>query len=900
MNVIQELAAWATKLPSWQSDALRRIFTSGNLSAHDEEKILDMLLAAHKVPGADAVASNPVLFSVIAQESIAPVRRVRLREIHSIVGVNALIPNQSINFALDGLTVIYGENGAGKSGYARVLKHACHAREKAEIILSDVTQKTKIKPSATIEISVDEDEIAMRWEVGSPPSDILAEIAVFDSHCARVFIDDANEVVYLPYGLDVFGKLVSLCNALKTRVATRLAVIPQQLSIIDLFQETTIAGHSVRDLTAFSDIGRLEILSHLDTQSLERLHELRTIVRTAEANSPKLQAAQLRREKARLEQLAEITTVIATSLSVDALNELKKLKEAAELATQTAQIASIQAFTDIPIPKVGTDPWRVLFNAAKDFSSQSAYPGEVFPVTRDGAVCVLCQQPLSELAAQRLLRFQEFILNNVAKARDDADTLFQDAIKAITKLDVDYLTKNNTLLSEIRERNAALAIGVDQFFQIASKLHKTLTTIKDFAELDAIGKLPLSITENIRKAARDLDVLAKEYDTADNPDELCKLQAELSELEDRHHLAEHIDSVKVFIENKKTEAALRNCEIALNTAGITRFGTQLMERVITEHLTQALDQELSHFNLNCVPLHVKKSGEKGKIKHQLTIQAGTRPSGVLSEGEQRVVAIAAFLAELSTSPTKSPIIFDDPVSSLDHMYRERVAKRLVAEAKNRQVVVFTHDIVMLKELERECAAQQTPCIIHTIRRSALGPGECPPHQARPWHAMSTKDRIGVLKMEAASLKKTHAKSLQQYKSLGAELYGKLRESWERAVEEILLRDVVQRFRPSIETLRLGELSLDNSDYPTIHHAMGRCSTWMTGHDSAAAIGLPFPTPEDIENEIGVLEEFVTTLNKRAAATKKDGKNRIEAPSASISTRRATNVIDLSASPSPKK
>ena len=59
---------------------------------------------------------------------------------------------------------------------------------------------------------------------------------------------------------------------------------------------------------------------------------------------------------------------------------------------------------------------------------------------------------------------------------------------------------------------------------------------------------------------------------------------------------------------------------------------------------------------------------KGKTKHQLTIQAGVRPSGVLSEGEQRVVAIAAFLAELSTSTAQSPIVFDDPVSSLDRIF----------------------------------------------------------------------------------------------------------------------------------------------------------------------------------------------------------------------------------------
>jgi hypothetical protein len=38
------------------------------------------------------------------------------------------------------------------------------------------------------------------------------------------------------------------------------------------------------------------------------------------------------------------------------------------------------------------------------------------------------------------------------------------------------------------------------------------------------------------------------------------------------------------------------------------------------------------------------------------------------------------------------IVFDDPVSSLDHMRREQIARRLAREAKVRQVNVFTHDL----------------------------------------------------------------------------------------------------------------------------------------------------------------------------------------------------------------
>jgi hypothetical protein len=40
-------------------------------------------------------------------------------------------------------------------------------------------------------------------------------------------------------------------------------------------------------------------------------------------------------------------------------------------------------------------------------------------------------------------------------------------------------------------------------------------------------------------------------------------------------------------------------------------------------------------------------------------------------------------------------LFFTPVSSLDHMHREKVAKRLAEESAQRQVVVFTHDLAFL-------------------------------------------------------------------------------------------------------------------------------------------------------------------------------------------------------------
>ena len=530
MNVIQEIATWAKKLPPWQSDALRRIFTTDNLSASDEDEVFAMLLAAHNVPCEEKPSQDSVPFSDVVHELASAPRKVILRELHSVRGVNALVPDQCIKFALEGLTVIYGENGVGKSGYARVLKHACHAREKGEAILPNVNNQKKEKAIAMIELSVDAEEVAVQWRAGNPPSDILSEIAVFDSHCARVFIDEANEAVYLPYGLDVFGKLAALSKSLKDKIAARMALIPQRPVFIDEFTKTTSAGVFVSALTATTDIARLETLARLDDTEVRRLQELRSILATAKANPPKQRAAQLRRAKNRIEQIAAKANVVADSLSQKTLDSLKALKNAAITAAKVADIASTQAFANDPLPATGSDPWRALFEAAKAFSEKAAYPADEFPVTKDGAVCVLCQQPLAELAAQRFQRFQQFILEDAAKKKDDADTALQLAVKALSIIDVAYLASDVTLIEELRAHDEALATKVEQFFSEASQRKAAALLAAASGKWDALPDMSEPPTASLNLLIARIEASARRSSTKPISRRNCEFQENLRNL----------------------------------------------------------------------------------------------------------------------------------------------------------------------------------------------------------------------------------------------------------------------------------------------------------------------------------------------------------------------------------
>ncbi|HFI9800809.1 TPA: hypothetical protein ACGSUT_000792 [Vibrio parahaemolyticus] len=72
---------------------------------------------------------------------------------------------------------------------------------------------------------------------------------------------------------------------------------------------------------------------------------------------------------------------------------------------------------------------------------------------------------------------------------------------------------------------------------------------------------------------------------------------------------------------------------------------------------------------------------------------------------------------------------------------------------------------------------------------------------------------------------------------------------EQLIEERLIRGVVERFNRETKTQRCRHLS-DTSeiDIETIDSAMGKCSTYMFGHDMLLEASGAFPNCEEIEQD----------------------------------------------------
>jgi energy-coupling factor transporter ATP-binding protein EcfA2 len=887
MGVLSQIVKWAEGLPDWQSDAVRRIFVKGDLTESDWRELLAMLKKTKGIEDPNNPAPSPIILKASDVPSPSDSRSVViLKSMHGVKNVNALAPDQILKFALKGVTVVYGGNASGKSGYSRVLKKACRARGQDEDVLPNVF--TPYNPDAVAEaffdISVDGQDRTEHWVDKKPAPDSLASIAVFDAEAARFYVDKDNDVVYIPYGLDVFTKLCDLCGSLKAQLETELAPIetlPKELT--DLEPKTSV-GRLIQSLTYKTGVAEVENLAKLTQSELERLKKLRELMTQIDANQPEVRAAQCRRFKSRIEKLRDGIIALDNGLSAEKCNNLKLLQTKAREATEAARVASGEAFKNQPLRGVGSGPWREMFEAARRYSELLAYPDYSFPYTADDSRCVLCQQPLEEEARQRMQSFERFIKQDTARQAETAEAELKQEWDKFCSLQLQPELADPAIVEEIGEADSDCKKLLVQYLKSANTLDASIRQSHEKREWGARTALSPTPAPRLKTLAEAMETKAKEYDVSLQPEGQQKQRDELEELNARKVLSAHKSLVLNNISKQIYQHRIQQCIESTNTLEISLQGRKIMNKAVTQVLKDYLDDELrslgaSHIRLNLVP-KVRAGTTFHYLKLNSTTYENVSVSSVLSEGEKRAVAIASLLAEVRRASHFSGLVFDDPVSSLDHIWRHKVAKRLVKEGAERQIIIFTHDIAFLFAIQKECDEQGVPIHKTAMQLGLEGYGMCNPPYGVPWEAMRVQERVQHLYLRCKEAEQEYnANQMDKYRDLSSNCYVLLRKCWEKTIEEIIFNGVVERFDEEVNTQSLASVLVTDDDFLKISHAMSKCSD--PSHDEPPADNSLPPPPEEIRQDIKHLDDFVREIRKRNVSLDEKRKKLLKASAPEI-------------------
>ena len=850
--VLREILDWSTSQAIWRRDALRRLVVHSVVTDDDIQELTLACLNDSKAlaDGESAPKLEPLAASHLPRTSVAD-NHVRIRSISDIKYANALADGQKLSLSPDGISIVYGDNGSGKTGYARVLKHAGRARRKDDRIRSNVfADAPKKGASATIQCEVGSMVQEIHWTDGQQP-DELSSVSCFDSDCAVVHVNETNSIDFTPFGLDLFSKLVSICKKVKEQIEKQLdAVIQAQLPVVanpDVHDDTNVDKFLQR-LSSKTSVQQLAEVCQVNSEDEARAAQLEGILKA----DPNAEAKVLQQRVKRLRYLKSELDKLGRNLSDESIQAYFSIGRDAVVKRAAAVLFAKELAGITPLTGVGSNPWIELWNTARLYSEQ-VYPVHDFPNVGDDAVCVLCQQTLGEEAKQRLRSFDDFVKDESEKSAMKAEQQFAASRSTLERLQIgnDHW---QTVISELLDDAPNVKQELTDELETARQLRQQLLDVEDFKSTVPAGWV-CSSASKIAGLTESAEKKSEELLKSVNREEREALQDELSDIHDRQWLHEHLHD---FVDEINRLAELDRLKKAVKTTshtGITAKGGQLATTYVTDELTARFTREVRRLCGRDIKVVLEKGrSHYGIPTYQITLDSkqSAKPHQVLSEGEFHCIAIAGFLTELTICDNKSAIVLDDPVCSLGHEWRSEIAQRLVEEADIRQVIVFSHDMFFVEELKRFARDEQTS--VHTchVARSATEIGLCKPDL--PWFGSRTLDRIAVMRDLLKERRLGYEKATWEKKiELSENFFGDVRGTIERAVEREFLDGCVKRFESYIAVKNLWKASaFDDSDADNLHKLFRKCSPRIKGHDNATS---GRPSPPKIDDMLAILDDL---------------------------------------------
>ncbi len=853
-----ELEKWFKERPQWLQDAARRLFQTGAMTPTDLEESLVLCKreAGITVDGYVGLKATPIPAASFNVSDSAVT--LRLETVSEIKGINALAPRKALEFGVEPIVVVYGVNGSGKSGYIRVLKHACGGRGLG-ILHGDVFAATQQPKSCKISYSLGSVQKDVGWTPAFGVHTDLRTVALYDTDCAHVYVNNENEVTYEPPLLSYFRILVEICEKVDTKLGAEIVAkvtIKPALPPEYAQMASGVWFANINWQTSEVDIAAKCVWTDTLEAELTALNQ-----RLVETN-PTERAKALRKTKGHLSEFLAVLKGIEAALSDEAFAALSAARAMAKTKRQVAEVDAKKAFENPLLGGIASESWRLLWEQARLYSETEAYKEKAFPNVEDKAICVLCQQLLDEPAKQRLSRFEEFVKSGLETEATTAEKQVTHIVDANNEVPTGGDLDAKLDLAGVSDEPTRQQVR--SHCEVLSNRRASFLTAFSSAELTAMPSSDAIVA--LTSVEEKFEADAKAFDDDAKGDKKSELQRKVRELNSQKWLSQQKAGVITEVERLKAIHLLDEARRLANTTALSTKKSTLADVLVTSAFKKRFETELKTLGASRVRVAISKTRTaKGQVWHQITLKDNkhaAKTGEVLSEGEFRIVSLAAFLADVVANNSKSPFILDDPISSLDQDFEELTAARLVGLSKSRQVIVFTHRLSLIAMLEDAAEKAAVKCRVVSVQRESWGTGEPndPPLPAqKPKAALNTLIGQRLPKARKVWTDEGNAPYQVEAKALCSDI----RITVERLIENDLLADVVQRFRRPINTMgKIEKLArIKPADCAFLDSMMTKYSRYEHSQPCEAPVPLPEPDElaEDLNNLKAWLDEFTARI-----------------------------------------
>ncbi|GMO14638.1 MAG: AAA family ATPase [Termitinemataceae bacterium] len=852
-----EVGKFVSKLPYWSKYLGAKILSG--LTIHDDDISKSYSYLLEELDILEKTDKEEIAIKYGDTKPLTYKSDLTLSNIENVVGVNALAENQIIEFNPQ-VTIIYGENGSGKSGYVRLLKQVFYSKAPEEILgnirLASVATTKSINAKFTFRANAEDVSVLTYTEKNN---ECFSQFAVFDGKGLFKQLAEKNEFIYRPAGLSFFALFADAINKVEQKLTME--------------QQSKKSGNTLADLIDLFE-GESDIKECLKTiSSSTNIEEIKKYIPFSEQDGiakndinkkyDELLLMTKNKEK-EIEMLKKISELLNENKSlVEKINQKFSVEDIKELNTETKkflecdQIAKnegVQNFKTLNLKEIGSVEWKNFIIASENFAKKQEtidnYPN-------DGDVCLFCHQPLSSEARILINQYWMYLKSVAEDNLNNAIKLIEARKQSYKTLNFDIFPQDSILASWLLEKHPNELIALKKQLLNLSTISDNIITkleTRTLYEPSSYFNIDIniySIIENNIQAS----ISAITYN--EQMKELDKLYKQKIYLCHKEKIGTIFDKFETFINNQKWLNKSHRANFSKRT--ITEAEKNLSSKYFNQKYIDAFNKECKELNGD-FGIDISHSGSSGKSYRQLQIK-GKNPGSILSEGEQKVIALSDFLAEMHMSEINRGIIFDDPVTSLDDKRKKQIAKRLIHYAAVKQVIIFTHDLVFVSNLLVLCEDKQISYSCHWIENSNNNPGliylnNTPSYEKKYRNATPANEYYSkCMKDDCTPMER------EEYLKQG---FAALRTCYEVLVINDLFANVVQRYNERVSIDSLSNVKFTEDLKNELCDCFGQCCRYMEGHSHSDKFAYQKPESKNLHEEIQRYE----TIKKKIKDAKK--------------------------------
>lgn len=818
-SAIQFLYEWAGQ-ESWKIHVVNKVISKREIDTSDLLKEVMKLYCSNE---------NIDVYIDLVEEREESTRLI-INEIQSPLNINAL-SNES-DFSLgENLNVFYGENGSGKSSYIRMFRKLADnyvTSEKDFTIFPNVYDKGSVSANGeqTVKIkyligNVEKDEV-IDLNIEHPN---LRKLNIFDSESVIPLIDNDLSFSILPKGFDYFQDVSNMLDELRNEISYLINFdINEQEAIFkdstfDFIREdierVTQEVTNKEDIKVFLDLNYPRSETYLeDKQSIElQIKEL-------EADNPSDKLKILFAQKEKLTTINEAFVRLAAVLSVENINAVNLLlKDYAQRLDEESEFN--KSFSEnVSYLSVVNDEWISFIKSGREYYNSTS----TIKISQNEP-CIFCSQPLKSENV-------ELIEKNFDYLSDSKAVMIASIEKEIKKHEI------NRPLNQLSEEDAAFIESkklldkikasiqlVDRNKDIFNEFINSKQRIPGETILD-LSDIIDDIKEEIESLLSRMQALNKKNEDLVNTCEALKAHELILKKNEKLHR-----SLGMFIEwfeRKNRIESYTTIKKKFSTKKLTQKQSEAFKTIVHDEYLKTFQEFAGKLKVPFVDL--KMTPKKGiTLRNKFISSEEYKVSQVLSEGEQKSVAIAEFATDLTMRKDYNPLLFDDPVNSLDYKRTELIASLIHQLSTDRQVIVFTHNIMFYYNLYNASGKKKngTDKFFKVDEIDKMNKG---------FVSESFTGRLENLGEITRKLN-AHKETINSRKCFGDQLEGHLKKAYsdirtwcELIIEEGFLKSIIRRYEPNIMFSSIKNIDgTFINELEAVSNLFDKACRWMAGH-----------------------------------------------------------------------